>query len=262
MTEPHPVEAFLDDLHTAARQLPAREARQLIAEAEAHLYDATADLMRDGVPEPDAQRQAVARYGNAATLVRAEQTRSPLSQFALAQRVVASGLRLGSIGAILVGLSGVVSAVIYWIGGSRALVGIPPGTTLSAGDCTRWAGPNAGAAACRAAAISDWTGETIYYRIALGILGALVLLALRASAHWRGRGWSELGSATTDTIAVTLLIAGGVWTLGLGVDAAVVGGGAGQWFSGAGVALAAAAYYGVRVSRRLRGARIPGESWG
>ena len=192
MSDTHPVEDFLDELHSAARRLPPREARQLIAEAEAHLYDTTADLMRDGrardrrpAPGRGPLRQRRRRWcGPNRPVRRCPSRRWPSGSFA-------SGLRLGAIGAVLVGLSGVVAAVIRWIGGTRALVDVPPGTTLSASDCHRWAGPGASAAACRAAAISDWTARDD-------------LLPHRASGYWaRSSCWR---CARTRTLARSRLV--------------------------------------------------------
>ena len=103
------------------------------------------------------------------------------------------------------------------------------------------------------AAINDWAAETVFYRIALGLLGVLALLALR----WVERRRTverDLDPLVTDTIAATIFGGAGAWTLGLGVDAIVTdsGNGSGQWFSAALVALVAFGYYAARLLARLR----------
>jgi hypothetical protein len=96
----------------------------------------------------------------------------------------------------------------------------------------------------------------IWYRLALGLLGALALtgfvLARRRSS--RVHGWTLLPPAVIDTIAATLFCVGGVWTLGLGIDAIAVssGDGSGQWLSAAVVALIAAGGFGARLICDLR----------
>jgi hypothetical protein len=58
----------------------------------------------------------------------------------------------------------------------------------------------------------------------------------------------------SNTAAVTLFGAAGLWTVALGVDALVVssGRGPGQWISAAVVAVGAAAIFGRRLLRDLR----------
>jgi len=159
---------------------------------------------------------------------------------------------LGAIGAITVGISGVIAGFIYWIGGASAIAPAPHASDLTASNCARWIGLTPGAG-CRAAAISDWANETVFYRIALGVLG-VVALVLYGLATRRGRAKPGLAPIVTESIATTLFVVAGVATLALGIDALISspGSGAGQWLSATPVALTAAAIFGWRLARRLR----------
>jgi hypothetical protein len=171
------------------------------------------------------------------------------------RQIAVSALLLGGIGAVAVGLSGILAAAIGAVAGTRTLVDVAPGQALSASDCARWlAGDPVGS--CRDAAVADWAAETVVYRIAAGVLGVVCLLVyvgLRRRGMRNGR-WVALPTAVTDTIAVTLFAAAGLGTLGLGVEAIAgsSGHGSGQWLSAAPVALAATAVFGLRLLRDLR----------
>lgn len=247
-----PVECYLDELLTACAGLPPGETRWLLAETEAHLRDRAEALSAGGVPDFDAEEQAVAQFGPVAAIVRAERDRARLPLLALMRQVLGSAVLLGSVGAVAVGVSGVLAAVLQAIGGARFVVGDPSSSAMTGSACARWFQGDPHAASCAAAAISDWSAETTWYRIAFGVLGALVL----AVGHrYLARGTGRLLPAQVgDTIAVTLFLAAGVATAALGVDAIATasGHGSGKWFSAAPVALGAAVIYGVRLSRALR----------
>ncbi len=244
-----PVEDYLDVLLGAAPG-PARQVRALLAEADAHLRDATADGLARGLSQYEAEREAVARFGPVRSVTSAEAQRQSLPLPALGRQVVASGLLLGAIGGLAVGLSGVFTALMGAIGGSSFIVDITPTTHLATSDCTRWLSQNPSAHSCYQAALSDWAFEVVWYRIAIGVLGAL---ALAAFLLMRRRRFATLPARVVETVAVTVFGAAGLWMLGLGVDWAALGhNGAGQWLASAPVALAIAAWYAVHLIGDLR----------
>src|SRR6185437_3256408 len=162
-----------------------------------------------------------------------------------------SGMLLGATGAMAVGASGVVAGLFYLIGGANSVTTVPA-TVLTPHNCARWLSQQA-AASCHQAALSDWAFETVYSRLALGLVGILLLIAYRFSK--RGRtGNSGLTPIVTDTAAALAFAVAGLWTAGLGVDAMIGSGGqgAGQWLSAAPIALAAAAVYCARLAKRIR----------
>lgn len=248
------VEEYLDDLLVRLPGSP-REVRHLLAEAEAHLRDATADGIARGLSAEDAEREAVARFGSAGGLARQERLRQSVPAVMLARQCVMSALLLGGIGGLAVGVSAALTAVLGAIGGSRFIVDISPATQLAPSDCARWLAANPGAHTCYQAAMSDWAWDTILIRGAVGVLGALSIAAfvvLRRRSP--GLGAASLPAAVVDTVALTLFGVAGVWLLGLGVDAMAVasGHGAGQWLGAAPVALALAGFFAFRVLRQLR----------
>jgi hypothetical protein len=245
-----PIEDYLDELVAALAGRPPRELRYLVAEAEAHLRDDADAAVARGVPRLRAESDAVARFGPASPLAEAERARSRPSARAVLADLMRSAVLLAGIGAVAVGISGVLAAAIRLVGGSRALVDVAPGRVLNASDCARWLAANPGAADCRSAAVADWADETVFYRLAVGVLGILVLLAYRRLR----RGHRPLSSIAVvrDAVGHTAFALGAVVTLGLGIDNLVNGGGAGQWLSAAPVALAGAAVFAVLLLRDLR----------
>ena len=245
-----PIEDYLDQLLTASARMAPRQRRHLLAEAEDHLRtDAHRGIAR-GLDPVAAEREAVSRFGGAGELVRADRGRnlSPLAMFGM--QLLNTGTLLAGLGAIAVGVSGLIAAVIRVIGGNHALVGSPAAGSLAPADCARWLHLAPHAASCSVAAADNWADETIYYRLALGLCGVGVLLVRRALIHRAPRvlGWA-LPPLATDTIAVLFFGAAAAWTLGAGLDTLAVSphGGAGQWFSAMPVALIATAYFARRL---------------
>lgn len=247
-----PIEVYLDEMVASLSVRRPRQLRHLLAETEAHLRDDADELQSQGLSAQRAEALAVARFGPARELVAADDTRFALPLPAVIRQTVITGLLLAGIGGLAVGVSGLIAAVVRAVAGSRALVDVAPGQALSAADCARWLAADPGAGSCRNAAVADWAAETVFYRLAAGLLGAVCVLAY----VWLRRrgGWNELPPAVSDTVALTLFAAAGVWTLAMGIDAFSVsaGNGSGQWLSAAPVALVAAAVFGWRVLTDLR----------
>ena len=245
------IEAYLDDLMLASRTLPTREARHLIAETEAHLRDAVEAKIASGVDEPQAIRDALSDFGTVDDLVAGERSRVRTPVRVLASQVVHSAVVLGSIGAVAVGLTGVVAGLIYLAGGVGAVASRPTSLDLTASNCARWLAH--GGHDCSSAAMADWAAEIVWYRIAVGVLGAAVLAGYWALA--RRRGWRRgLSPLVSDSIATTLFVCACVGTAGLTIDSFAVdsGRGMGQWLSVVPVAAGAAWVFGRRVAGRLR----------
>lgn len=260
--DPSPVEAYLDQLLVALRGHP-RQIRHQLAEAEAHLRDASAEGVARGLTQDEAETEAVARFGPADILSAAEAHRQHRSMADIVTDGVRAGWWLGSLGAIAVGISGVLAALTTAIWGQTFTAGRPPGSVQTAADCARWLA-NTHAASCTQAGTADWAHDTVLFRAALGVLG---LLALGVGLLWRRRTMRSsrslaggLPATVVDTVAVAAFGAAGVWLVGQTVDTLVVsaGRGAGQWLSAAPVALALAVVFGVRLLRDVRAADVTG----
>jgi hypothetical protein len=252
-----PIEIYLDQLVLALSSRRPRELRHLLTEADAHLHDDAEQDMARGVPKLEAEANAVARFGPAASLAAAERFRSGVPFRILVRQVVCSAVLLLGIGAVAVGASGAIAAGIRAIGGPTAVADLRGGQVLSPSDCARWLeqAPSS-VTSCRQAAIDDWAAEAIYYRLAAGVLGGVCLLGYgwARSRSLRRQHWVVLPPSVTDTIAVTAFGAAGLYTLWLGIDALITssGRGWGQWLSAAPIALVAAGVFGWRLVDDLR----------
>lgn len=239
-----PIDDYLDQLVTVMSTHPPRRMRRLLAEAETHLRDDAEVAQGRGLPGDEAERQAVIRFGSAGAIAAADRACRVTPWGMLLRQILGSTLLLGGLGAVAVGVSGLLAGLLRLIADARFLAGPVPGRALAVSDCAQWLGIDPSAGSCQAAATADWANETVYHRIALGVLGVIALLLFR----WLTRGaprrlaLSTLNHMVSDTVAATLFAAAGILTLGLAVDTVAVasGNGAGQWLSAAPVAFAAA----------------------
>jgi hypothetical protein len=241
----------LDDLFVEVRAASPREARSLLSEAESHLHDAAAEAERHGMSRFDAEVDATRRFGPAQQVAGQDRRRRRRN---VVRAVVISVWSLGALGAIAVGVSGVIAGAMHAAGASNQFIAGDQSTAnLSRSDCARWLSIYPHAHSCAQAALNDWTWETIGYRIGIGIVGltALGLLALARRRAWHGPNWAPLPATIVDSGAVTLFGIAGIWLAGLGIDALIVssGRGAGQWLSAAPVALTAGLLFGLRLVR-------------
>lgn len=243
-----PIDTYLDELVRAFADRAPRELRGMLAEAEGHLRDDADAAVARGVPRAQAETDAVARFGSARELAVADRRRLPVRH--VLDQLLRHAVLMFGVGAVAVGFSGALAAVIRAIGGSRALIDVAPGRVLSPADCARWLAGDPGAHSCAAAAVGDWANEVVYYRIALGVLGVLALAGYRRLR--RGVRPSPMLAVVRDTVGVAAFAGAAAVTFGLGVDAVAVGGGAGQWFSATPIAFVLAVIFAVLLLRDLR----------
>ena len=126
-----PIESYLDALLSACAGLPPREVRRLLAESEAHLYDEVESLLCTGVRDSEAQERAVARFGPARAIAHAERDRSRVPLLAIARQIIGSAVLVGSIGAVAVGISGLLAAIFRAVRGARFVAGDPSSGALT-----------------------------------------------------------------------------------------------------------------------------------
>ncbi len=251
-----PIEGYLDQLVQRMASGPPRDLRHLLAETEAHLRDDAAAAVVAGLSPEEAERLAVARFGSAGDVAGADGARMLTPIPAVLGQAALSALLLGGIGALAVGASGLVAAIIRAVAGTRVLVDVAPGQNLSAADCARWLAADPAAHSCRDAAVSDWAAETVFYRIAVGLLGVICVVAYRWVRRRPAgrRGPSALPSPVSSALAAAIFGAAAIWTLALGLQDVVTtsGHGSGQWLSAALVAGVAALVFGMRLLADLR----------
>jgi hypothetical protein len=249
-----PVEDYLDRLLLNLGG-PPRQVRQTLAEVEAHLYDAVAEGIAAGLSEQQAQLAAVQRIGPAHE-VSGRTAFFARSAAALARRSALAGSLVAGVALVAVCISGAISWALAAIeGGAFVTAPFPPGSYTRA-DCARWLAGDPGTRSCIKAMIHDHVGDILLSSFAAGILGLLALLAFWAMRRsWQDRSTLSalpIGSAEATGAILAFLVM--VITLGTAIDAEMVrrGVGAGQPFSQAAAALAAAVFFGWRLRRAVR----------
>ena len=249
-----PIDNYLDQLFVQLKRSSPRDARSMLAEAEAHLRDSADEAVRAGMGQEQAEAEAVHRFGQARLVATSDRARD---RSWVARGTFMSAWSLGAWGAVAVGVSGLVAGAMRLAGGTNQFLAGPwSGSGITASDCARWLSGYPHAGSCAQAAMADWANEIVVYRVALGIIGlvALAVLWLARRRLFPGPRWSPLPATVVDTVATTIFGLSGTWLAGLGLDAWVVssGHGSGQWLSAAPVALLAAAVFGTRLLRDLR----------
>jgi hypothetical protein len=247
-----PVENYLDQLYVGLRGSP-RRGRRILAEAEDHLREGVADGLAAGLTEREAQEQAISSFGSVRAVVRAHDGRlRQVPGLAVLIDVAMSAWRLGSIGLLAVGASGLVAAAMNAVFG-RHFVGSASGAALPAAACRHWLSNWPGAHSCAQAYLLESSADAVSLRLFTGFIGLILLGGYYLA---RRSGWSRgvLPDAFAPTVAMSLFGAAGLGLLALSVSHASVLGlpaGPGFYLSGALVALALAAVFGGQVHRTL-----------
>ena len=246
------VENYLDQLYVGLRGSP-RQGRRILAEAEDHLREGVADGVAAGLTEREAQEQAISSFGSVRAVVRAHDRRlRTVPGLAVLADVAMSVWRLGSIGLLAVGASGLVAATMNVVFG-RHFVGSATGASLPAAACRHWLSNWPGAHSCAQAYLLESSSDAVSLRLFAGFIGLILLGGYYLA---RRSGWSRgvLPDAFAPTVAMSLFGTAGLGLLALSVNHASVLGlpvGPGFYLSGALVALALAAVFGGQVHRTL-----------
>lgn len=248
-----PIEEYLDQLYVSLRTTP-REARQIIAEAEDHLREAVGDGLAAGLAEREAQEAAISSFGSVNAVVRAHA--APFGRFplvAVLRDLAISGWRLGALGLVAVGASGLVAAVMNHVLGRRFVGGTPAAAGFPAATCRHFLAVQPAAHTCAQAAMLENSYDAVSLRLLAGIVGLVLLAGYYLTRH--GRGWSRtsLPDGFVAVAAVSVFGAAGLGLAWLSASNAVVGASSGPGFylSGAIAALAMAAVYLVPLRRTL-----------
>jgi hypothetical protein len=246
------VEDYLDQLYAGLRGSP-RRGRRILAEAEDHLRQGVAEGMTAGLTEREAQESAISSFGSVRAVVRAHDT--PMRRMpgvAIIVDVAMATWKLGSIGLLAVGASGLVAAVMNTLLGRSFVGAVAPGATPPADACRYWLSIWPGAHSCTQAYMLENSSDTVTLRILAGFLGLLLLIGYGV-ARRRGWGRGALPDSLTATVAMSLFGAAGLGLLILTLGHGTVNyqSGPGFYLSGAVVALAMAAAFGWRLQRTL-----------
>lgn len=246
------IDRYLDRLLLELRG-SARDVRRILAETEEHLRDATQEGVDAGLPEEEAQRRAVERFGAPRTVARRFGRVVPPPRDVV-RGVVRAVVPFTAIGLIAVGVSGVICEILGRAFGAAFVAGDLPWVRYTPARCADFREYFPGRDCLDAAALHHW-GEVVDYRVAAGVLGLLVLAVHSLITRRRAEPAEVvLPAGLPATIGLTLYGAAAVLLLGEGANATLAGGasgGAGQWMSAGAVALAVALAYGRSACRAL-----------
>lgn len=248
-----PIEDYLDELLSRLR-LPPRATRRMLAETEDHLRQAAEAAEQAGASRVAAEREAVAQFGPPARVSAAAGVARRPAPLAALGVLTWSGLALGGVGLVAVGLSGVLAAIFDAVAGQRFVGALP--YTYSAAPCRHFLALHPAAGNCARAAILENIGDAVALRLTAGVVG----LALIGLAWWARRYLSPDPSfrrLLSAGLAVAAFLSFGVATvvlLGMSLDTAVHYGsrGVGWYLSGGLISLLGAAVAGLQAWRHLR----------
>ncbi len=240
MTPPdEPVEDYLDHLLVSLTGSP-RRIRRMMTEAEEHLHSTADRLEAEGMGRVAAEEEAVRRFGSPDVVSSGRVGRL----FGLIRSMVG----LVGVGLVSIGASGLLAEVLGRVWGADFVSGDLPGTAYTSARCQDFMSFFPGHSCLEAAALHHW-GEVVVYRVAVGVLG-LVLLGL----YWLTRHHGKAGRGFVHLIG-TVVFGGAALVLGaVSLNDILAGGGRGLGapLSAALVAALVACFYAVGAWRFLR----------
>ncbi|MGH9075399.1 MAG: HAAS signaling domain-containing protein [Acidimicrobiales bacterium] len=250
-----PIEAYLDRLLGELRGGPA-DVRRVLAETEAHLYEAVELGGAEGLSLEAAQALALERFGKPAQVARqfriAGRTGPPWSVIAeLACRL----WLMAGVGLTAVGLSGLLAWGMMAIGSRSFVFGGGSITRYTPSECARYLGLHPAAHTCAQAVLAENVSDGLEYRVLAGAL-AVVILASYGVLRRRRKSRATITLVADSVVAALgagLFGAATVVLIGGGIDLIALGRspGAGQLLSGGILALPGALAYGLKAARTL-----------
>jgi hypothetical protein len=170
----------------------------------------------------------------------------------LIRQLLGRAVVLGAVGLVAVGCSGVVAAAAGSVFGASWVAGDPPSVHYSAARCADFFEYAPHARSCEQAATAHHLDEVVDYRVAAGLVGAVVLVTCayftRRSSRWFRT--DKLPVAFDATVAAVVFGAAALWLVGYSIDQTLLEyRGAGFYLSGGVVALVATGLAAMRFAR-------------
>jgi hypothetical protein len=229
-------EHYLDQLAAELRLDPVRT-RRILKEAEDHLHEAAEAALAAGASEADSRRIAIDRFGPPRVVARrfAAEDGRLLPPSLMLQLVLALGLLAGA-GMVAIGISGGMAQAMGTLFGQRFVAADINGITYTPVRCAEYRALEPNAGDCASAATAHHFGEVVQYRLAVGVLGLLVLSAYavirRRYRYLSGvrvlpDGFTATAGAAVFGLAAALLVLQGLGVLassGTGAGGSLSGG--------------------------------------
>ncbi len=244
MTEPPTIDSYLDELADFLAVSP-RRARRILAEVEDHLISARESLVDAGFEIADAEREAVDRFGSAASVAHGFNRRLMSGVIPTVESIALPLAGLTAIGLLAIGASGLLALILGWAAGKDFISGNLPGVTYTASRCQQFFALHPEVADCNTAAVAHHFDEVVGYRIAAGALGIIATVAYFVVRHFRKPTPAPrtfvptIGTATFGLVGMGLTL--------LGIAQTLSGGPGGENLSAGIVALVVAAVFCVRL---------------
>lgn len=255
MTATDPIDTYLNELLPALRG-PAGAVRNTLAEAEAHLRDASDAAIVRGVDPEAAQRQAIASFGSVREVSSAA-NRGILGVSAaqLSGALVGAASRMVVVGLGAIAVAAVAARALAAITSTHFVYGTPPGATLSTAQCRHWLELHSGATTCTSAATLENAHDTFWLYLGGSVIGILVFAVTLLVARRMRRGTLRVAvpAGIAPAVGATIFGASGVALVGAGLSNAMVAGlwGRGLWYVEGVVALVVAVGYTFGFGRAL-----------
>ena len=175
----------------------------------------------------------------------------------VALELILAAARIAAIGFVAIGISGIIAWGLGSAAGKAFVAGDPLGVTYSAARCREFLEYAPHARSCAEAATAHHFGEVVWYRVAAGLVGCMILPAL----VWIGRRREPRQlqpESVVPSVAAAVFGIAGIWLVGQGIDSVILktDGGGGAYLSGGVVALAVAAWFAIPILRSLT-LRVP-----
>ena len=172
-----PIQAYLRQLAIRLRMAP-ESASSALAEVEAHLRDAERDLAGVAGSRAQAQRAAVARFGSVEQVAAGynREARRVLVQSA-APVAARCGMRLVAVGAVAVGVAGLVAQVLARLTSVAFVFGPAEPGALPVAGCLHWLAVHPEAGTCAQAATLENSADAVQLYVAGSVAGLLLLAA-------------------------------------------------------------------------------------
>jgi hypothetical protein len=253
-----PIEEYLSKLRSSL-QAAAEQVAFIVAEAEDHLREDAACGLAAGMTEREAQEAAISAFGSISAVVRAHANRAAdfirgRTPAAVLGDLVLAGWKLAGTGLAAIGVSGLVVALMNIVLG-RAFTGqARSGVPFHKADCAHWMALWPSAQTCAGAQLLEASSDAVILRVGAGLIGVALLVAYGAVRYVqrRQRGPVVVLAGYFPLLAACVFGAG---ALGLGLAQLTrfaVTQGPGMYLSGAIVAAAGAAWYGLKARPTIR----------
>ncbi len=249
---------FIDKyLEKIARNLrgPAMESHRTLLETEDHLRLSAADIMKSGLSEDDAQKEAIARFGKARQVADGHNAEAwGFSAIGTLVALSTKAAELIAIAFVAIGLSAVIAHLVSLFTSVQAVFGLPTTAIPSIQTCSYWLSIHPTAANCQQAGTWEAAHDMTWMLGGLGIIGLVLLPAIRKWKRTRFYSIQSLPMTLSSAIGTTMFAVASVGLFAFGQSNAVIGGtwGRGMWYSESATAFVASlvsAYFLLRAIR-------------